>query len=232
MSERPPQTESELIDFVRSIDVRAPEELHRRIDALVEQSAATPRRSFAGRSMGLAPRRWRLGGALAAVAAAALLLVLGLTGKGASPLTVRQASALTLAAATMAAPGENSQRPTQLDAAVDGVSFPYWGYRFGWRASGARSDRIGGRAVRTVFYSDARGQRIGYAIVAGTPAPELSDGVVSVRGGVSYRFLAQDGSNAVVWLRDGHLCVLAGRGVANAALLALASWGGRGSTAT
>ena len=37
MSERPPRTESELIELVRSIDVRAPEALHRRVEELVAE---------------------------------------------------------------------------------------------------------------------------------------------------------------------------------------------------
>ena len=37
MSEQPPPTESELVELVRSIDVRAPQELHRRIDAMVAE---------------------------------------------------------------------------------------------------------------------------------------------------------------------------------------------------
>ena len=44
MSEKSPPTESELVEFVRSIDVPAPPELHRRIDALVAASAPADRR--------------------------------------------------------------------------------------------------------------------------------------------------------------------------------------------
>jgi hypothetical protein len=39
------------------------------------------------------------------------------------------------------------------------------------------------------------------------------------------------GATVVSWLRDGHLCVLAGRGVSGATLLAVASWQERGTVA-
>lgn len=228
MSERTPHTESELIEFVRSIDVRAPEELHGRIDALVaERSAQGRRRPIAGRSLPAAVG-WRLAGALALVAVAAALVV-SLTGGGSPALTVREASALTLRPATTAAPAENPRNGTQLAAAVDGVAFPYWEERFGWRATGARSDHIGGRAVMTVFYANGRGQRIGYAILAGTPAPHVSGGVVRWLDGTPYRLLVEDASNVVTWLRDGHMCVVAGRGVDSGTLLALASWDEHGT---
>ena len=73
------------------------------------------------------------------------------------------------------------------------MPFPYWEERFGWRSTGARNDRIGGRAVTTVFYADGRGHRIGYAIVAGPRAPSISGGVVRWRNGTAYRLLRQNG---------------------------------------
>lgn len=223
MSDRPPQTEHELLERLRSIDVRAPEELHGRVDALIdERSARTSRRPLRARLFtGLSPLG--LGGAIA-IFAVAIVLALGLPGGGSTALSVRDASALTLRAATMAAPPQSSRRQTQLARAVDGVAFPYWADGFGWRATGARVDRIDGRTVTTVFYANRAGRRIGYAIVAGTPAPHLDGGAVAWRGGKSYRLLAEHGANVVVWLRDGRLCVLAGREVSGATLLALASW--------
>jgi hypothetical protein len=103
------------------------------------------------------------------------------------------------------------------------VPFPYWEDRFGWHSTGTRSDQIDGRTVTTVFYSDAAGRRIGYAILAGTPAPPINGGNVSWHGGVPYRLLTDNGASTVVWQRDGHLCVLSGHGVSSATLLRLAS---------
>jgi hypothetical protein len=210
-----PDTESELVDYLRSIDVRAPERLHRRIEELVSERSSPRRRPVA--------IRWRLAGGLA-LAAVVAVLVASLAGGGSHPLTVNQASVLALRPATAPAPAESPSKGMQLDAAVDGVSFPYWTERFGWRASGSRTDHAGGRTIRTVFYSNARGQRIGYAIVSGTPAPRAGGGSVLWRGGTPFRLTTANGTGVVTWLRDGRLCVVAGRGVHGTTLLALASW--------
>jgi len=220
MSEHRPQSESELIEMVRSIDERAPARLHQRVAALVAESQSEPRAGLR-----LLPRLdWRVGSAVGALAAVALALVLSLTGTGSSGLGLREASALTLDPATMPAPSENASRHAQLDASVEGISFPYWTERFGWRASGAREDRLAGRTVRTVFYVDAKGQRVGYAIVAGTPAPTTPAGVAHWHDGTAYKLTSQHGAKVVTWLRSGHLCVISGRGVPTSTLLMLASW--------
>jgi hypothetical protein len=246
MSEpRRPRSESELIEFIRSSDVRAPEALHERIQALSRQRSKLPwgrrvradegdtpgerrasgfpasSRAASGR---LAPLlSWKLGAAVAAAAIAGAL-VAGLTGPGSSSLSVRQASALTLRPATGAAPPHSrSDRPT-LAVSVNGLAFPYWEDRFGWRAIGARTDRVAGREVTTVFYGNHRGQTIGYAIVSGANPPRISEGMMAWRGGVHYWLTSVNGVPAVTWLRDGHLCVVSGRGVDSATLLRLASW--------
>jgi hypothetical protein len=216
----PPRTESELVELVRSSDVRAPESLHRQVDVLV--ASRRPRRS-----RGFAPPR-RLLGTMAAAAVAGAI-VAALTG-GSSAVSVREASALTLLPATSSAPRESTTRRAQLSAAVEGVPFPYWGERFGWHGSGARTDRLDGRTVTTVFYTDVRGRRVGYAIASGT-VPTVSGGVAVRRHGVDYRLLSENGASVVTWLRDGHLCVVSGRGLDTTTLLRLASWDDRGSAA-
>lgn len=228
MSEPLPQTESELVDYVRSIDVRAPQELHSKIEALVAERGPVRRRralwapSFAGSSS----LGFRLGGAVTVLVAiaAVLVLVLSVAGGGTQTLTLRQASALTLRTATLAAPAESRGNPRQLATAVDGVAFPYWEDRFGWRATGARVDRIGGRSVTTVFYTDNRGRRVGYAIVAGTPAPAIGGGTIAWRDGAPFRLIRQNSVQTVTWMRDGHLCVVSGRDMDSSTLLRLASW--------
>ena len=160
---------------------------------------------------------------LAAALGATIALV---SGGGAKSPSVSQASALTLHAATLPAPQQSSANRSQLDAAVDGVAFPYWEDPLGWRASGARADTIGGRTITTVFYAGTNGARIGYAIVAGTPAPPVHGGRVLWRDGAPYRLLQLHGAPVVVWLRDGRLCVLSGRGVDATTLLRLAGWDG------
>jgi hypothetical protein len=234
MTDRRPQTESELVEYVRAIDVPAPDSLHREVESLIAARSQLTRRGgvtgSGGGARSLIPaRRLAAVGALAAVAAVAVAIASISGGGGASGLSLREASALTLQPATASAPSENMSNHAQLRASVDGVSFPYWGERFGWRSTGSRSDHVGGRTVTTVFYQDSAGQRLGYAIVAGSPAPRLSGGAVVWRGGVPYRLLDENGAHVVSWLRHGHLCVVSGRGVDSATLLQLASWRARGS---
>jgi hypothetical protein len=223
-----------IAELLRSFDAPAPHSLHQRIDSLV---AAHEDRRHARRYLGQ-----RLSfpvltgvGAIAVVAAIVLAIAFGggggSGGNGAAALTVGQTVAPTLRVATLPAPRESLTRHAQLDAAVAGVPFPYWGERFGWHSTGARADLIGGRAVTTVFYANGDGQRVGYAIFDGAPMPKR-DGIVTWRGGVSYRLLDEHGVAVVTWLRDGHLCVVSGRGVSSATLLRLASWREGSSTVT
>ena len=171
-------------------------------------------------------------GAVAAAAVVVVALAITLSGGGSPPLSFHQAAAPTLRAATLSAPPESSTNHVELTAAVDGVRFPYWEDRFGWRSTGMRSDQIDGRTVTTVFYANAAGRRIGYAIVAGHPAPQISGGAVFWQGGVPYRLLTENGAAVVSWLRDDHLCVLSGRGVSGATLLRLASWSDHDASAS
>jgi hypothetical protein len=221
VTELPPHTESELIELVRSSDVRAPDSLHRQVGTMI----ASRRR----RRLALHPP---VLGAVAAAVVMVVALAVVLSGGGSPTLHFNQAAAPTLRAATRSAPPESSTNHTELTAAVDGVKFPYWEDRFGWRSTGMRSDQIAGRAITTVFYSDASGRRIGYAIIAGHPAPRIGGGVVLWRGGVPYRLLTTNGAAVVTWLRDGHLCVVSGRGVSSATLLKLASWSDHDASAS
>jgi len=233
MSEQRPRTEAELIELVRSMDVRAPESLHRRVDSLL--LAHSRRRRWAGVSGALArsPSSWR--GRLAAVgasaaAAAAVGAIVALSTGPAGSLSLQSASALTLRPATAAAPGESKSHRDELTASVQGVSFPYWEERVGWRSVGTRSDKLDGHEVRTVFYSNRGGARIGYAIFAG-PAPTLSGGVLRLHRGLSFRLLNHDGVAVVSWHRGDHLCVMSGTGISAAALMQLATLGDRSALA-
>ena len=244
-AEREHAAQEHVAAIVRAVDVRAPETLHRRVQEMVDAHPASRRRARTeGRGArahtGAGDHGGVLGGALngrlrptlaamavAAIAGAALaLLTGGGTHHAPQPVgpSLSTASRLTLSAATTGAPRENPTNAKQLNVAVDGVAFPYWKERFGWRATGTRTDTIGGRAVTTVFYAGPRGKRIGYAIVGGTPAPASGGGTLVWHRGVPYR-LRQVGSVPVVtWQREGRLCVLSGRGVSGATLVRLASW--------
>jgi anti-sigma factor RsiW len=240
------ESERDVVELIRSIDVRAPDSLHANVDAMIagrtarakrsasgsrtnrrersadrrERASATPR-ALGGASRRFAPRLAALGSIAAAIIA--LVIVVSLSG-GSSTLSVHDASALTLRAATTAAPRDSSTSRGELAASVEGVSFPYWGAHFGWRSTGQRSDRVDGRQIATVFYENAHGQRVGYAIVAGSKPPQVTGGVVSRRDGTPYRLLTVNGVAVVAWTREGHLCVISGRHVEGATLLRLASW--------
>ena len=150
--------------------------------------------------------------------------MLAVTGGSGTGPSLSEATALTLRAPSLSAPAENASDRSHLMASVDGVSFPYWKGHFGWRASGERVDNLYGRMIRTVFYSDPQGLRIGYAIVSGRPAPGIGAGAIHWRDGTRYQLTSEHGAPVVTWLRDGHLCIVSGRGVAPKTLLALASW--------
>ncbi len=217
----------EIAELIRSVDVRAPEHLHERIRAMTERPERTAPVLRTGRL------RLRMGAAITAAAAGAAALVLALAGgSGGTALTLGQAQAVTLRPATMPAPAESPSNSSDLSASVDGVSFPYWGERFGWRSIGSRVDHVGGRTFRTVFYGDGSGHTVGYAIVAGSPAPSVSGaGREAWRAGTEFRIGSAGGAEVVTWTRDGHLCVVSGRGVNSSTLLALASWNERGEAA-
>lgn len=225
-----PANERELVELIRSVDVPAPESLHRKIDAMIATHSSPRRRARAGteRSFGLAPRLAAVG----AIAAAVIALVLAFSlSESSSTLSVHDAAVLTHRPATQGPPRERGGNRRELAAAVQGVWFPYWGGRLGWHASGSRVDRIDGRTVKTVFYENGHGKRIGYAIVAGSAPSQGSGGVISRRDGTPYRLLTIDGAAVVTWVRDGHMCVVSAHGVSGATLLRLASWDDRASAA-
>jgi hypothetical protein len=193
-------------------DVPAPDSLHARIDAMV---AERPSRRAVRRS----PLAFAGAGA-AAVAVAAVVLVVALSGGGASGVSFNQAAAPTLRAATLPAPAQSQANHAELAVAVDDVAFPDWASQ-GWHSTGSRIDRVDGRSITTVFYANTSGQRIGYSILSGTPAPVASGGTVYSNGSVAYRELTENGATTVTWLRDGHLCVVSGRGVTERQLTGL-----------
>jgi hypothetical protein len=248
VTRRPTQTDDEqqkqVAELLRSFDAEpAPARLHRRVEALVAEHGKGPARADAerreprpaGRTSSRRPfavPRFAGAGAVAAVAVVvvvALAVVLGGNGHS-QTVSFSQAAAPTLRAATLPAPPESQAHHAQL--AVDGVRFPYWSERFGWHSTGMRNDRIDGRSITTVFYSDSHGRRIGYAILAGTTVPRVAGGVIAWHSGVSYRLLTENGAAVVTWLRDGHLCIVSGHGVSSATLLQLASWSDHEETAS
>jgi hypothetical protein len=200
------------IALLRSTDVVAPDSLRMQVEQEI-RTATRPRR-----------RRFRFSWAIPAVttltAAAAVAIVLLTGGSGSSAPSLSQATHLALAAAVYPAPSE--AHANTLNETAAGITFPYWQRSVGWRAVGSRVDRLSSRSVVTVFYTNPRGERVGYAIVGGAALP-VSGGTTTTKDGISFTLLRQGSARLVTWLRAGHTCVIAGREVSDQTLLALAT---------
>jgi len=206
-------------------DVVAPDRLRTAVAEMAAeaQEAQAPRRRLAGWLGGRAPR-------FAVAVAVPLVTVLVLAfaaqrivapgGGSSSPPSARDVATVALRPALAGAPA-TLPGGELLRAHAGPIAFPTW-TRNGWRAVGSRSDTVGGHALRTVFYADAAGRRIGYAI-ADAPLPVGGGATVTVRG-ARLVVLDRGATSIVTWRRDGRTCVLAGRGVPVRRLLTLASY--------
>jgi hypothetical protein len=206
-------------EALRALDgVVAPDRLR-----LAVAERVTDTRRAQGRERRL---RGRLGGLLAAAGAAAVVLaVLGMLASGILTDETGAPSARALAPIALrapTAPAPAARAGGELLAAHAGpIAFPTW-TRAGWHAVGARSDTIRGHHVRTVFYADAAGRRVGYAI-ADARLP-VAGGELVTRRGAQLRVLARGATAIVTWRRAGRTCMLAGRDVPVERLLTLASY--------
>jgi hypothetical protein len=157
---------------------------------------------------------------------AALVVTISVVGGGQAGPTVAEAATVAVRPATASAPA-----PRDDDAALPlwaaDVPFPYWQDRFGWRATGVRSDRVGGRTLTTVFYRRA-GRQIAYSIAAGAPLPAGARTRAIDRNHLALSVMTSGPRVVVTWLRRGHTCVLSGAGVPLSELLRLASWRAHG----
>jgi hypothetical protein len=191
---------------------RAPERLRARIEA-----ARPPRRVLARRRLGY------VGGLAGALAAVALALVLALPGGTPGAPSVSDAAALAVRGPTQAPPAPDPVRPdAMLHQNVGEVYFPNWGRSLGWRAVGARTDRLRGHEAITVYYQ-WREDRIAYTIVSAPALPKPAAHRTWLHG-TELRTLTQNGRLVVSWYRGGDTCVLSGRGVTAAELQKLAAW--------
>jgi len=187
--------------LLRGLEVAAPAELRARIEVGATAGARVwPR---------LTPRHAL--GAATALAVLAVALVLALGGSGASSPSLAAAAALGQRAPATAAPAARVGRPKLLAVDVEGVPFPNWAAKFGWKAVGTRSDTIDSRGVRTVFYAKA-GKRLAYTIVPGDPLNVPAGGAPAVREGTPLlAFASLAGRTAVTWVREGHTWPADGR---------------------
>lgn len=205
------------VGLVRSIgDVSAPEGLRARLESMVAEQTMPAKRKRQR-------PRFRIGFALPAVATAlaAVVAAVLIIGSGSSGPTLPQTAQAALSASTLPPPPVSRANPAQLDVKVDGIPFPNWNRNIGWRTLGERNDTLGGRRVVTVFYAGHNGTQIGYAIVSGSPLKVSGDKTLH-EGATTYTLFNAGRARGVTWRRDGHTCVIAGRGVSDATLLALA----------
>lgn len=188
----------EALEAVRALEDRAPQH--------VRESIAGARR----------PRRPRLSPRLVAgttvVAAAGLLLaLLVVPGSEPSAPTLFETAAL---AGRPPSPGELSPEKAW------GLDFPdleHWG---GWKDAGARTDQLGSRTAKTVYYVQD-GRRIAYTIVS-DGSVRVPDGTRSWRrNGRPWYAFEQAGRTVVAWERKGHMCVVSASGLRRRPLVEL-----------
>jgi anti-sigma factor RsiW len=198
--------------------------------ATIEAPAGLRARVERGRPVGAGTRRrvWAAGLAAAAVAAVALAIVLTLPGNVPGAPSVAEAAVLTTRPPTGPAPLPKADAPTLLARAVDGVPYPNWTKKFGWKAVGSRVDTLEGRRATTVYY-EKNGRRIGYTIFTGSPLEVPADAARVRLEGTALRLLTVDGRPVVTWLRSSHTCILSGAGVPRPVLEKLAAWNGKGT---
>ncbi len=202
------------LTLVRSVSatVEAPSGLRARIGA----ERRSPRR-----------RRTQLGTGLAVAAVTALALFLVLPGGAGGP-SLAAAAQLSGRAATGAPPTPQPAQPKLLAHAIGGVAFPNWETKFGWKATGMRTDTLGGRRTGTVFYGK-EGHRIGYTIIDGAALRVPRGTTLVERNGTELHTFTVHGRLVVTWLRGGRTCVLSGSAVPRGVLLKLAAWKGKGA---
>jgi hypothetical protein len=163
--------------------------------------------------------------ALAGAAAAAVLLAAVLVAPSGAP-TVEDAAAFATAPATAPAPAADGPL---LDITQDGIPFPAWAEKFGWEATGSRTDELDGRSTTTVFY-EKDGKRLAYTIVGGDALDKPGGNVITAEG-TPVTVFGDDGRLVATWERDGNTCVLSGEGIDEQKLAELAGWTGKGAVA-
>jgi hypothetical protein len=199
-------------------DTHAPQSLREAIERDRERAQAAPTVSFWRR------HRRALAASVTATAALAAIAVALQPGPENGPPSLAAVQAATRLAATGPAPGPNGGDPPTLALRVGAISFPDWQKSFGWRAVGSREDRISARTVKTVFYRNPDGARLGYSVVAGDPLPEHPPGRVVIHAGNTYHVARARDHTLITWTQQGHTCTfVAPANVPDARLIDLAA---------
>jgi hypothetical protein len=216
-----PERHRRVIETLRHGGPATPEGLRARLRALElnrpERRRALPRG---------VPRLLAPAAGVAALAVVAVAVVLSLGGP-AGPSVV-QAAEIAQLPANEPTPVRDPATPAILAKQLDGVSFPDWSRKFGWRPEGARSDRLDGRRAETVFYTH-HGHRIGYTVISGKPLEPPSGAQTLMRNGVEIHRYVDGDRTVVTFQRGGLTCVLSGHVIHADTPLKLAAWKGSGA---
>ena len=200
-------------------DTRAPHTLRERLEDDRARAGSPPQSFWRGR------RRAIAAGVCAALAAAVAGMVALGPGSGPDAPSLAQVEAAARARPAAPAPASLGGRPPVLDASVGGLTFPDWDERYAWKATGARTDEIAGRTVKTVFYRNPKGAELGYAVVDGEELDDRARGRTVTRNGETYRVGSTRGRTVVTWTQMGHTCVIVGEpSVPASRLVDLAAW--------
>jgi hypothetical protein len=202
------------LEAIRALNEPAPHALRTQIENARRRPAPAVR-----------ARRFGLAGAFVAAAAAVTIALVAILPGAAGP-SLSEAAAFTLQQPMSPAPIHESDGALNLK--IDGVPYPYWEDSLGWNATGKRVDKVDGRTATTVFYSKGS-QQVGYTIVTGKPVKVPSGTNMTVKNGVHIRSLGLGGNTVVTWERNGHSCILSGRGVSRDELVKLAGWRDQGA---
>jgi hypothetical protein len=136
-------------------------------------------------------------------------VVLLTVGGGPGAPTVASAATLAFRAPVQPAGSEVAQTETLRWPTAGGLAFPAWVREYGFKAVGARTDRLGDRTATTVFY-DRDGARVAYTIVSGHALARGTAASEHILRGTQLWSFTQNGRAVVTWLRGGHSCVLSG----------------------
>ena len=184
---------------VRARDERAPPRLR---ESIAASRAARPSRAHILRP--------RVAVGVAAVVAVAAVVVLALPDSDAGLPTLAQA-------ASVAARPPSSAQPS---AGAWGIEYPDLARAGGWRAVGSRTDRLGDRTARTVFYVKGS-RRIAYTILSAGPVKIARGTHTWRRKGRPWYGFEEDGRAVVAWDRKGHMCVVSANGLGGRGLVQL-----------
>jgi anti-sigma factor RsiW len=198
--------------------VSAPLALRTSVEAMQRGDTEPKRRRERRRGWG-----WLPSAGLAAAAVAAVAIVVAFSGGPATAEVLAAAIRPPVAAAQL-----DPAQPRLLKDQVDDVRFPNYEGKFGWEAEGVRTDEIGGRETKTVFYR-REGRRIAYTIVEGEQLAWPPGADRTEQEGTQLRVFEGDGRTAVTWRRNGRTCVLSATNVPADQLLELAAWKGQGA---